>query len=154
MGEGRVACKLPSCRIAPGADMLEAVDFPSTRSLMALFFDQKWFNARLDDAGLSHADLAKALGLTEAELGEMWKDQREILDREIGTMALLLGVNEDEVRKRGGIQGSPEARAALRAKRHVAAVPSNPQKPEPVEARLERIEARLDELTELLKTKD
>lgn len=110
---------------------------------MALFFDQKWFNAQLGAAGLSHDELAKALGLTRDELNEMWKDQREILEREIGTMALLLGASEDEVRKRGGIQGSPDARAALRAKRSAADSAPDPGSQSDVASRLADIEARL-----------
>jgi len=112
---------------------------------MALFFDQKWFNARLEATGLSKADLSRSLGLTPSEVDEMWKDQREIRDREIGTMALLLGVSEDEVRKRGGVQGNPETRAAMHAKRHTGAVPHQPSSPE-IEDRLEAIEARLAEI--------
>jgi hypothetical protein len=109
---------------------------------MALFFDQRWFSAQMEKAGLTKADLAQALGLTATELDAMWKDQREIHEREIGTMALLLGVSEDEVRTRGGIQGSPEARAALRAKRGGAA-PAKPRAPTDIEARLSAIEERL-----------
>lgn len=110
---------------------------------MALFFDQKWFGERLAAAGLTKADLAQSLGLTAAELDAMWKDQREIHDREIGTMALLLGVPESEVRKYGGIQGSAEARAALRARREPAApAPSTAARPD-LESRVAELEARL-----------
>jgi uncharacterized protein YceH (UPF0502 family) len=117
---------------------------------MALFFDQNWFNEQLDRAGLTKADLAQSLGLTAAELDAMWKDQREIHEREIGTMALLLGVPEAEVRKRGGIQGSPEARAALRAQRTPAPAP-RPAPPGDIEARLAALEDRLAALEARLK---
>jgi len=117
---------------------------------MALFFDQKWFNAQLEAAGLSKADLARALGLTPSEVDEMWKDQREIREREIGTMALLLGVSENEVRKRGGVQGNPEAFAAMHAKRHTAAVPHQASSPK-IEDRLDHIEARLAKIEMQLK---
>ncbi len=118
---------------------------------MALFFDQKWFNARLEAAGLAKADLAHALGLTAEELAEMWKDQREISDREIGTMALLLGVSEDDVRKYGGIQGSPEARAAAKVRGVAAAsLPTTLT----VEERLDRLEAKFDEILEEIRRKN
>ena len=44
---------------------------------MALFFDKSWFNERLAAVGLSRANIAAALGLTDSELAEVWKDQRE-----------------------------------------------------------------------------
>lgn len=116
---------------------------------MALFFDQKWFAAKLEAAGLTRADLAQSLGLTAAELDAMWKDQREIHEREIGTMALLLGVPESEVRKYGGIQGSPEARAALRARREPT-VPSQKSAPD-LESRVAALEERLAALEAKLK---
>jgi hypothetical protein len=120
---------------------------------VALFFDQNWFNERLEAVGLSRSDLATALGLTGDELDAMWKDQREILEREIGTMALLLGVAEDEVRKRGGIQGSPEARAALR-QRQGGAIPAAARGDEAdLEARVDAVERRLNELEARLQGK-
>jgi len=109
---------------------------------MALFFDQKWFNEKLKAAGLSKPEMANALGLGNKELEAMWKDQREISDREIGTMAMLLSVSEGDVRKHGGVQGSPEARAARTRKSEPAqAVPVDD-----LEARLARVEARLAKL--------
>lgn len=141
---GRQAAVLPQ-RVAPLYG--QAPDLHSITEIMALFFDQKWFNARLKDAGLTKGELAKSLGLTNVELEEMWKDQREILDREIGTMALLLGVSESEVKKRGGLQGSPEARAALRSKSEGAAPASGSQdlaaRVAELEERLAKLEARL-----------
>ena len=38
--------------------------------LVALFFDQDWFQARLADAGRTHDALARAAGLTALELAE------------------------------------------------------------------------------------
>jgi len=114
---------------------------------MALFFDQKWFSERLAEAGLTRDDLARSLGLTAAELDAMWKDQREIHEREIGTMALLLGVPESDVRKYGGIQGSTDARAALRARREPAAPTPGPAAAAPdLEARVAELEARVAQL--------
>ncbi len=107
---------------------------------MALFFDQAWFTEKLEAAGLTKPDLARAIGLTTSELEAMWKDQREISEREIKTLALVLGVSEAEVRHKGGIQGSPEARAAALAGRRPADAPV----PRSVEDRLARIEATLE----------
>jgi len=120
---------------------------------MALFFDQVWFAEQLARARLTKADLAQALGLTATELDAMWKDQREIHEREIGTMALLLGVSEGEVRKRGGIQGSPEARATLRARREAPAAPPSPpsNSMSELESRIAALEARLAEIELRLK---
>ena len=119
---------------------------------MALFFDQKWFNKQLESAGLSKGDLARALGLSETEFAEMWKDQREISDRELSTMALLLGASEDEVQKRGGVQGSPAVRAALKARLSPAepAAGTHPAE-QGIEARLGRIEVLLEEILKKLK---
>ena len=116
---------------------------------MALFFDQKWFNERLETAGLSKGDLARALGLSDTELAEMWKDQREISDRELSTMALLLGASQNEVHKRGGVQGSPEVRAALKARLSPA---GTHQADQGIEARLARIEVLLEEILKKLKS--
>ena len=41
---------------------------------MALFFDKEWFDAKLESAHLSRADLARALGLTDTQVAEIWKD--------------------------------------------------------------------------------
>ncbi len=112
---------------------------------MALFFDQGWFEGKMAVAGLAKPDLARALGLTLQELQDMWKDQREISEREIKTLALLLGASEAEVRNKGGVQGSPEAHAA------VAGAGASPS-PETtsVEARLTRLEATLDKILQKL----
>lgn len=118
---------------------------------MALFFDQKWFNAALEAAGLTKPKLALALGLSEQELSEMWKDQREITESEIGTIALLLGASEKEVRNRGGVQGSAEARAAMKAKRQ----PETSKRTEgSVEERLNRLEEKYDAILKELKRRD
>ncbi len=159
MGDGPLSRKLPrkppSCRGARAPDRVEFLYLLTHGPGMALFFDQKWFNRRLDEAGLTKAALAEALGLSGAELEAMWKDQREILDREIGTMALLLGVSEAEVRKRGGVQGSAEARAALRAKREDRApVAQDTDQDTDIETRLTQLEARLAEIERHLKDRN
>ena len=64
---------------------------------MALFFDKDWFDAALARAGLTRAILAQALGLGEAELAEVWKDQRELSARDVATLAALLAVPAEEI---------------------------------------------------------
>lgn len=120
---------------------------------MALFFDQKWFNEKLAAAGVSSAQLAQALGLSEEELAEMWKDQREITDGQIGTMALLLGVPEAEVKKRGGLQGTPEAKARLENKRGEGAKATTPPAPTELEQRVARLELEVEDLKRRLNEK-
>ena len=70
---------------------------------MALFFDKDWFDAKLAAAGLSHAQLAVALGLSETQLSDIWKDQRELSAREVATLASLLKAAPEEIAVRAGI---------------------------------------------------
>jgi transcriptional regulator with XRE-family HTH domain len=70
---------------------------------MALFFDSEWFDARLASAGLKRSDLAVALGLNEREIGELWKDQREITADNVRVIAALLGVSPGDVATRAGM---------------------------------------------------
>jgi ribosome-binding protein aMBF1 (putative translation factor) len=70
---------------------------------MALFFDAAWFDAKLASAHLSRGDLAQALGLTDAQIVEMWKDQRELSAQQVSVMAGLLGVHAREIAERAGI---------------------------------------------------
>ncbi len=78
---------------------------------MALFFDAQWFDARLVAAGLSRATLAAALGLNDAQIAEIWKDQRELSAREVALLAALLGVSPEDVANHGGIS-TPVPKAA------------------------------------------
>jgi transcriptional regulator with XRE-family HTH domain len=70
---------------------------------MALFFDQAWFDARLAALSLTRAPVAAALGLTEGELAEVWKDQRELRSAQVTILAGLLGVTPEEVASRAGV---------------------------------------------------
>lgn len=70
---------------------------------MALFFDTNWFDAALVRANLARGDLARALGLSETEIAELWKDQRELSARDVATMASLLGVPAEEIASRAGV---------------------------------------------------
>jgi transcriptional regulator with XRE-family HTH domain len=77
---------------------------------MALFFDKNWFDAALAKAGLARGDLARTLGLGEAEIAELWKDQRELSAREVAAIAILLKVPAEEVADRAGVS-TPVPRA-------------------------------------------
>lgn len=70
---------------------------------MALFFDSAWFDRRLTSLGLSRADLGSALGLSEGELAEVWKDQRELKGRDVRIMAALLGCSPTDIAEHAGI---------------------------------------------------
>jgi transcriptional regulator with XRE-family HTH domain len=70
---------------------------------MALFFDSAWFDARLKSLGLSRSDLGTALGLTEREILELWKDQRELKTQDVRIMAALLGASPAEIAGHAGI---------------------------------------------------
>lgn len=70
---------------------------------MALFFDSAWFDSRLAAVHLSRADLARALGLNDGQIAEVWKDQRELSARDVSVIAALLGVSAEDVVKYAGI---------------------------------------------------
>ena len=97
---------------------------------MALFFDSEWFDARLATSGLKRGDLGAALGLSESEVADIWKDQREIGAAQVRIMAALLGVAPQDVAKHAGV--------------------STPVPRESDDDRLARIEAELKEIKTLL----
>lgn len=104
---------------------------------MALFFDAKWFDARLGERGLSRSVLAAAASLSEAELALVFKDQRELSAAEVAVFAELLGADPREVADRAGIStpvpGRDDAVSRIAAlERRVAAL----------EAELARLKAR------------
>ncbi|MEI9997100.1 MAG: hypothetical protein WDM91_21065 [Rhizomicrobium sp.] len=70
---------------------------------MALFFDSEWFDARLAAAGLTRATVAAALGLPDAAVAEMWKDQRELSADDVRILSLLLAVPVGEIASRAGV---------------------------------------------------
>jgi len=70
---------------------------------MALFFDSDWFDARLAKAGLSRPDAARALGLDDVQLAELWKDQRELRAADVRILAALLAATPEEVATRAGV---------------------------------------------------
>jgi transcriptional regulator with XRE-family HTH domain len=105
---------------------------------MALFFDAAWFDQRLLSLGLSHAAIAAALGLSEAALGEVWKDQRELSARDVAIIASLLDTPAAEIARHAGIS---------------TPVPGDgpPGDAGTLDARLARIEQTLAQLTELVR---
>jgi len=70
---------------------------------MALFFDSQWFDGKLAAAGLTRARLAQALSLSEQQVAEIWKDQRELSAREVATIASLLGATPQDVAHHAGV---------------------------------------------------
>jgi transcriptional regulator with XRE-family HTH domain len=70
---------------------------------MALFFDTDWFDARLRELGLSHADISVALGLTPDQVSDLWKDQRELRVADVRALASLLHVSTGEIATRAGV---------------------------------------------------
>lgn len=106
---------------------------------MALFFDKDWFDAALTRAGLTRETLALALGLDDTQIGEVWKDQRELSAREVATIAALFAVTPEAVAHHAGVS-TPVPRPASEA----------PGTLNEIAARLERVETKLDELKALM----
>src|SRR6185312_1743397 len=95
---------------------------------MALFFDTQWFDARLAAAHLARGDVARALGLSDGEIAEVWKDQRELSARDVATLAALLAATPQEIAHHAGIS-TPVLKAQISLT--------------DLSARLERVEAEL-----------
>ena len=109
---------------------------------MALFFDADWFDGRLSRLGLSRAALATALGLSDSQLGEVWKDQRELSARDVGVIAQLLDADPAEIASHAGVS-TPMPRRDEPAAREDALAD--------IARRLARIEEHLAELTRYLR---
>jgi transcriptional regulator with XRE-family HTH domain len=105
---------------------------------MALFFDAAWFDQKLAKLGLARATVATALGLSDEDIAEIWKDQRELKARDVAILANLLAATPAEIAHHAGVS-TPVPRAS--------ADPSL----QAIEERLARIEEKLDELTALLR---
>jgi transcriptional regulator with XRE-family HTH domain len=100
---------------------------------MALFFDSAWFDARLSALGMKRDDVASVLGLTKEQVGELWKDQRELKADDVRLLASLIGAPVAEVADRAGVS-----------------TPVPKDMTDGVEARLARIEAQLAAIHALL----
>ena len=110
---------------------------------MALFFDTDWFDAALARNGLARGDLARALGLDDGALAEIWKDQRELSARDVATIAALLAVPAAEVAHRAGVSTPVPKPAPADAAALGAAIAD-------LSARLERVERNLSDIKALL----
>jgi transcriptional regulator with XRE-family HTH domain len=103
---------------------------------MALFFDTGWFDAKLSALHLTRSDLARALGLSESQIAEVFKDQRELSGPDVSLIASLLAVSTEEVANHAGVstpvpkKESTNVDAALKE----------------ITARLDRIEQAIAEL--------
>jgi transcriptional regulator with XRE-family HTH domain len=108
---------------------------------MALFFDANWFDQRLASLGLVRSTVAMALGLSDQETNEIWKDQRELSARDVSILANLLDTTAAEIAERAGVS-TPVPKAAS----------SDPSLKE-ISERLARIETALAELTALVRSR-
>ena len=70
---------------------------------MALFFDADWFDARLLARETTRQELADHLGITMSELGELWKDQRELKSHEVLAVARFLNASPQELADHAGV---------------------------------------------------
>jgi transcriptional regulator with XRE-family HTH domain len=110
---------------------------------MALFFDKDWFDAKLAAAGLSRAQLAVALGLSEMQIAEIWKDQRELSAREVATLASLLNAAPEEIAVHAGVSTPVPAKIPKDLESFDEALAD-------LAARLERLERAMVEIKSLL----
>lgn len=69
---------------------------------MGIFFDQDWFDFRLEQAGLTRAAMARAAGLTVDEIEMVFADRRELEGPEIHAIARVLSADPREVASRSG----------------------------------------------------
>lgn len=112
---------------------------------MALFFDQEWFDAKLREAGRTRDDVASALGLSRAEVEEIWKDQRELASREVSVLAGLLAASSAEVANKAGIS-TPVPAAPAQESGNAALM----TRLDAMDARLARIERALADFQSLI----
>jgi hypothetical protein len=99
---------------------------------MALFFDARWFDARLAALSLTRADLANAIGVRTHDLALIFKDQMEVTASQVQAWADLLDVGVGEVALRCGVStpvlepttslAALEARVALLERRMAALI--------------------------------
>lgn len=70
---------------------------------MALFFDQSWFDQKLAETGQSLDDVVRLLGLSIAQVKEIWKDQRELMPHEVSALAQMLHATPAEIADHAGV---------------------------------------------------
>jgi hypothetical protein len=109
---------------------------------MALFFDAEWFDAKLQARETTRQELADHLGITLGELGELWKDQRELKSHEVLAIARFLGSTAQEIADRAGVS-TPVPQVSADASETAA-------KLEELNGRLMRLERMMVDLKSLL----
>lgn len=70
---------------------------------MSLFFDSKWFDARLGERGLGRYALARAAALEPGELNRVFTNERAPTGEELQAFASVLEADLVEVTLRGGV---------------------------------------------------
>ena len=110
---------------------------------MALFFDKEWFDKALATRGLGRGDLAHALGLDDAQIAEIWKDQRELSARDVQVIAGFLGAAVEDVAGRAGVSTPVPRSPSAEANPLVDAISD-------LAARVERVERTLLDVKALL----
>lgn len=109
---------------------------------MALFFDQAWFDAKLASVGASREDVCRLLRLTDVQVAEIWKDQRELKAQDVAQLARFLHIAPAEVALKAGVSTPvPQDEAGLA------------ERLDRVERKLEKIEMLLNDLTALITSK-
>jgi transcriptional regulator with XRE-family HTH domain len=109
---------------------------------MALFFDAEWFDAKLQAHKTTRQQLADHLGITLAEIGELWKDQRELKAHEVLAIAQFLRSSPQEIANHAGVS-TPVPQVPLDSVEAAA-------KLEEMNGRLVRLERMMVELKALL----
>jgi ubiquinone biosynthesis protein UbiJ len=102
---------------------------------MALFFDRPWFEEKLTQRGLTHADMAAIGDVSAQDLTLMFKDQMEVAHHQVQAWAQMLGETTKEVAHRCGVS-TP-----------VVAVRSDAQRIAALEARIAALESQIQDLT-------
>jgi len=111
---------------------------------MALFFDQDWFDEQLASLGRTQSDVADLLGLTIAQVGEIWKDQRELRPHEVGALSSFLGETPADIADHAGVS-TPVPSAPVAADLTVVLA-----RLDDMSGRLERVERALVDLKTLV----
>lgn len=70
--------------------------------MAGLFFDQDWFEDRLQAVGQSRGALAQAAGMSVDEVEMVFRDQRELAPPEVAAFARVLSAAPEEVANRSG----------------------------------------------------
>jgi len=102
---------------------------------MALFFDADWFDGKLQAKETTRQELADHLGITMNELGELWKDQRELKSHEVLAVARFLGATAQEIADHAGVS---------------TPVPQVPADVAEIAAKLEEMNGRLIKLERMM----